>query len=82
MYPFIVCFCGRSLGDLYDAFKIMRLQKYSEAYAEAEIDVDPAILAITEPIQVDLSDVYKQLNIHTDCCKVKLATQVEFKSVY
>ena len=82
MYPYIVCFCGRSLGDLYDVFKAMRLAKYAEAYAEIDLDIDPMILAITETIQVDISDIYDQLNIHMDCCKVRLCTQVEFSSIY
>lgn len=82
MYPYIVCFCGRSLGDIYDLFKAMKLVKYNAEYAKNDLDVDPSLLAISEQVEVDLSDVFEALCIHTDCCRVRLMSQVEFKDLY
>ena len=78
MYPYIVCFCGRSLGDLYDIFKLLREIKYQKLDSE----VDPMLYAITESVQIDLVDVFEQLNIHMDCCRTRMNTQVEFKDIY
>lgn len=82
MYPYILCYCGRSLGDLYDLFNVLRAAKYTEAYVEFGEDIDPAFLAISDLVQVDLTDVFDALHIHMECCKVRIQTQVEFKNVY
>lgn len=80
MYPFIVCFCGRSLGDLYDVFRLMRKAKYSQAFEDE--DIDPDMIPLTETIQVDLVDVFEQLNLQLDCCQIHIQSQVEFKNIY
>jgi len=82
MYPFILCFCGRSIGDLYDAFSLMRIAKYSAAMADLNDDIDPLLLPLTELVQIDLVDIFEQLNIHMDCCRNHIQTQVEFKTLY
>ncbi len=78
MYPFVLCFCGRSLADIYDLFVALRREKYAAAYA----DIDPYYLPISATVRVDLVDVFEQLNIHMDCCRTRLLTQVEFKNIY
>lgn len=85
MYPYIVCYCGRSLGDIFDIFKLLRLEKYMAAYEKSdgiEWDIDPTMLAISEVVDIDLSDVFDQLRIYTDCCRSRLMSQVEFKEYY
>lgn len=85
MYPYIVCYCGRSIGDVYDVFCKLRIQKYNEAFNKNEAskyDIDPNMLSISEIVDVDLTDVFEQLNIHTDCCRTRLTTQVQFKEYY
>lgn len=83
MYPYILCFCGRELASLYTVFKIMRNLEYQKAYANTEWqNVDPAILSITEALSIDLSHVFDELKLHMVCCRIHMATQVEFKSVY
>ncbi len=78
MYPYVVCFCGRTIGDLYDAFKELRKRKYMNLDSE----VDPKLYAITESVQIDLVDVFEQLNLHMDCCRTRMNTLVEFKDIY
>lgn len=83
MYPHIICFCGRSLGDIYDLFKMLRAERYVAAYKRADAGaIDPAMLAITESIHVDISDILDMLHLHTDCCRMRMQTQVEINSIY
>jgi DNA-directed RNA polymerase subunit N (RpoN/RPB10) len=82
MYPPILCMCGRSLGDLYDLFQAMRVLAYVKAYAEAGFDIDPANLPVSESIQVLLWPDLVALHIHLDCCRARMLTAVEFKSLY
>lgn len=85
MYPYILCYCGRALGDIYDLFKMMQAQKYAEAYkimGELEWNVDPSMLAISDIVDVNLDDVYERLHIHLDCCRCRLLSQVEFCEYY
>lgn len=76
MYPFIVCFCGNSVGDIYDLYKAMKLSKYVEVYDETQLDIDPSLLAISDNIQLELSDVFDDLNVDMDCCKTRLMGMV------
>lgn len=82
MYPYIVCFCGCSLGDLRDAFSVMRADKIRQALGIPQYEtINPAMLAITGN-DINLSDVFEQLCITQQCCQVRMATQVEFKELY
>lgn len=82
MYPYILCFCGRALGDVYDAYKLLRLLKYEAAYGEDGVKIDPAYLAITEAVFVDMSDVLAALGIHSICCRTRMTTQVEISTLW
>lgn len=81
MYPYIVCLCGRSIGDLYDLFKQMKLEKIIELYGTSE-NIDPTLLSICEDTKLRLDDVFEALNINMDCCRVRMMTMVEFKDLY
>lgn len=78
MYPYILCFCGKALGNIYDIFKLMRAEKY------AHIDecMDTFLLSITNDFKISLEDIFEQLNVPLECCRVRLNTQVEFKELY
>lgn len=80
MYPFIVCFCGRALGDIYDLFCAMRSAKQARMFEG--IDIDPSYVPIVDTIQIDLLDVFDSLGLHMDCCRTRMLTQVEFKTIY
>ncbi len=60
----------------------MRLTVYASVLDEFNDDIDPAILSITDECQIDMSDIFDQLNITMMCCRVALLTQVEFKALY
>ena len=80
MYPYIVCYCGRSLGDLFDVFKAMRSELYTATFGHVQFD--PSMLAIIPDLQVELGEVLNSLHLHLDCCRARMLTQVEFKELY
>jgi len=84
MYPFIVCACGRSLGDLYPAYLALKRREYVKKCKDGNIDlnIDPAMLALMGTLNLDMSHVWKILGLHLPCCQGRMITQVEFKSVY
>lgn len=82
MYPYILCFCGRPLGHIYDAFVLMRAYKYTVLMKSIGYDMDVNAFSISDDIKLDLTDVFKALQIESGCCRARLNTQVEFKTVY
>ncbi len=83
MIPFIICTCGRSIGDLYDAFAYMRHQAYIAAYGKQRMRLDPSMAAIMRGDNINLSDVFDDLGISADmqCCRGKLAFNVRFQDM-
>lgn len=81
MFPFIRCYCGRPIGHLTDAFNEMRRDTYIEYYNKNHPGVTFDMLAFNS-IQLDISHVFKQLNLHTECCRVRIMSQVEYKEHY
>jgi len=68
MFPYIQCYsCGRNLGDLYSAFKILRAERMRGNPSDNT---------------VPLGDILTSLGIIKDCCRVRMLTQVEFKEYY
>ncbi len=82
MYPFILCFCGRSLGDLYDLFCAMRAQRYEEAYKEMGTVIDPLFIPFSDSFNITLADIFEALHINQVCCRMHIHTQIEYKHVY
>lgn len=79
MYPYIVCSCGRSIGDLYDLYLEMKNEKIE---ASADVEIDPLLLAITDSVSIDMSDVLDDLGLHVECCRTRITTLVQFKDLY
>ena len=82
MYPYIVCFCGRSLGDIYDVYKQMRLNKYKKEYGEAASTMDPHLMTLSNVAEVVVDDILNKLHLKTICCRARMISQVEFKEYY
>jgi DNA-directed RNA polymerase subunit N (RpoN/RPB10) len=80
MYPYILCYCGKSLGHLFDLFNAMKRERYIEEFGEESFD--PTMIAVITRLQVELGDILDSLHLHKDCCRVRMLTQVEFKEVY
>ncbi len=83
MIPFIVCSCGRSLGDLYDAFAALRMAKYELVFGADAQYVDPVVLAImSDSYEHNLLDEFAALGIELECCRLRIDKQVRFCDVY
>lgn len=78
MYPLILCFCGRSLGDIYDVYLKIRNKKFADAGLSK---VDPRFIPLTEASNINMEDTFTSLGITMMCCKNHLNSQVEFKSL-
>lgn len=82
MYPYIICFCGREIGHIFDAFNAMRQEKHKKAFADLGYNIDPRLLAITFDFKVDLSDIFDALGLHVECCRTRISTQAQFSEFY
>lgn len=81
LYP-ILCRCGRSLGDLADAFKMMRYKHTQELIQKSDRNINPHILSMVDDLQPDLRDIFEQLHVKKSCCRMILMTSVEFWELY
>ena len=82
MYPLILCYCGRCLSDIYDLYMELRTRRFATAYAGLGMDIDPVQIAITGEIDISMGDDLDKLNLHCDCCRSHILTQVQFKELY
>lgn len=82
MYPYITCTCGRSLGDLYDAFKVMRKKKIAAIAAEKNPSIKPNMMIVGQDLQIDLNDDLNALGLKMDCCRMRMMSLVEFRELY
>ena len=80
MYPYIVCYCGCSIGDYYDLFKAMRADKFALEFGDT--DIKPNLVSLNDELQVELDDILNMLNITHDCCRTRMMSQIEFKELY
>lgn len=81
MYPYIVCTCGRSLGDIYDIFRAMRRDIQEEYFKQNNINADPSLVFVGD-FKVNLGGVLDQLQLKLPCCRTRMMTQVLYKDVY
>ena len=78
LYP-IVCSCGNSLGDLSDAYKLLRYKKITAALkAMGKTTPAPDMYATIEALNIHLDDELNQLGLHMTCCRMAMLTAVEF----
>lgn len=75
----IVCHCGNSLGDLVDAFKLLRYKKISAALrAAGKTTFATDMYATIEALDIHLADELDQLGLHMTCCRMTMLGSVEF----
>lgn len=84
MYPYIVCFCNYPLGDIYDAYKmLLRIETLKTLnLVDDGMDIDPSMYMLIEDMPRILKNTFEMLNIHRDCCRVRLMTMTEYKTYY
>jgi DNA-directed RNA polymerase subunit N (RpoN/RPB10) len=77
MYSYILCYCGRSLGDVADLFDRLRQEKYKKLY-NVEVNAEFIHAMAT---QVELNDIFELLHIYLPCCRLRLMTQVKIQDL-
>lgn len=82
MYPYVRCYCGRSIGDLYDIYTSIKLARYQEVYEKSDYVYDPKTMALNTRIQVEMGDVLDALGLKMECCRARMITQIEFKDFW
>lgn len=78
----IVCTCGQSLGDLSDAYKLLRHKRIQEAILKAGRVIDPSVLATVDDLQPSMGADLTALGLSAECCRLRMMACVEFKEVY
>ncbi len=80
MLEYIVCRCGQPLGDIYDLFVALRRDAIIESLGDSHIN--PNMISVSEDNQVELNDVFEQLNVKHQCCKNCIMTSAIFSDYY
>lgn len=81
MYPFVLCLCGFSVGDLYDIFQAMRADKF----AALGTDMDPNLATFCDEEFGDkgaMGEELTALGVKCMCCRARLIAQVTFFEYY
>jgi DNA-directed RNA polymerase subunit N (RpoN/RPB10) len=77
MFPYIVCFCGKTIGHLYAAYIAIR----GAMIKAARGDVAPEMyhLALSD---VETGEILDQLGLRLSCCRTRMMSQVTYKELY
>jgi len=76
----ITCTCGRSLGDIYDAFDAKKRKLIEEKFKKEGLDIDPdKLLDMSgDNIFPELNQLLFDYNINNTCCRRIMLTSVNF----
>ncbi|AMN83591.1 hypothetical protein D5b_00161 [Faustovirus] len=72
MFPYIICTCGRSLGDIYEAYQV-------EKRNHVKHDTDVEMLVESSD---SVGHILDKLHLKEDCCRGKMMTQITFNKYY
>lgn len=81
MYPYIVCFCGHPVGDVYPMYVLMKKKLYLQYCADNKIKIDPTY-AFMNTISLSTGHILDALCVKKDCCRKTLLGQTEFREYY
>ena len=79
MFPYIVCTCGRSIGDIYDLYLALVFDLINK-----EKNLVKNTLNYQMFTHENANRIFNILNIPPEsmCCRTHIMTQVQFKDVY
>lgn len=84
MYSYILCFCGRPIGQLYRAFVILRAMANEKLYASASTggshQPHPEFIGPAD-FNVSVGDILDKLGLHHQCCRGRMMSFVEIQHV-
>ena len=76
----ITCTCGRSLGDIYDAFDARKKKLIEDKFKKEGIDINPDKLQDIsgDDIYPELNGILSDYHINMICCRRILLSSVNF----
>ncbi len=80
LVPVICCTCGLPIGDVEDIFRELRNNRVRSMLAER--GTTPTQAAVDTGLQIDCSDILKEIGIDHDCCRKSLVTAMIFSDYY
>lgn len=80
MYPFIICSCGRAIGELYELFVQIKLNELKNVTETT--DINASTLYVNEEAYIDMSKVWQYIGISLECCKSKISFQQKMSDYY
>lgn len=78
----ILCSCGKSLADIYDAFCAYRNKRIGKHLFDKKLDISPDMMTISDDIKVELEEPLNELGVNMICCRMRLLTTVKFTELY
>lgn len=79
MYSYIVCFCGRPIGQLYRAYITLRAMANEALYKGGAV-LHPEFIGPAN-FEASVGDILDKLGLHHHCCRGHMMTFVEFEHV-
>ncbi len=76
----VTCSCGRSIGDLYDAFVARRAKVLTDELINY-VDVEKLGEISSDDNDMALSQIFKDYKIVLSCCKMHLISHVNLSSL-
>jgi len=80
MYSYIVCFCGRPIGQLYRAFVILRAMANEQLYSSGGAHLHPEFIGPAN-FEASVGEILNSLGLHHQCCRGKMMSFVEIQHV-
>ncbi len=78
MYTLIICSCGRPLADIRDLFEAMCRDMFVEKMGKDFIGEQVSYVLNNNLDNLSVGDIFTTLNLHVDCCRKSMLTNVEF----
>ena len=72
MFPLILCTCGRSLGDIYEAYQVEKRN-----YVKHDYDVEMLVESSDS-----VAEVLDKFHLKLPCCRGKMMSQITFNKYY
>ncbi len=79
MLEFVICpTCGMHLGALYNAFSIIKTERYRAVLKENKDKISVSNVNLIDHIPLSMADVFDDLYISNICCRQVMTTNSTF----
>lgn len=79
MLDYIKCpECGNHIGLIYMVVNIVKTFMYKKDLQKKHKNIDVQNTALIDQIEINLNDIFKQLNVPNYCCRQHLITSLDY----